>query len=81
MNGRKIRAAIYDDVCHHGYDPDRQTFVQTYGEPQLDASLLLIPTVGFLPPGDPRVASTVAAIERELLVDGFVRRYHTHVHR
>jgi GH15 family glucan-1,4-alpha-glucosidase len=75
----QIRAAIHEDVCQNGYDPERQTFVQAYGQPQLDASLLLIPTVGFLPPNDPRVASTIAAIERELVVDGFVRRYHTHV--
>ena len=73
----KIRAAIYEDVCRQGYDRDRETFVQIYGEPQLDASLLLIAAVGFLPPDDPRVASTVAAIERELVVDGLVRRYDT----
>lgn len=72
-----VRAAIHADVCRHGYDAKRKTFVQVYGEPQLDASLLLIPAVGFLPPQDPRVASTVAAIERELVVDGFVRRYDT----
>ena len=73
----KIRAAIHEDVCRQGYDRDRETFVQIYGEPQLDASLLLIAAVGFLPPDDPRVASTVAAIERELVVDGLVRRYDT----
>jgi GH15 family glucan-1,4-alpha-glucosidase len=72
-----VRAAIHDDVCRHGYDAKRKTFVQVYGEPQLDASLLLIAAVGFLPPQDPRVASTVSAIERELVVDGFVRRYDT----
>ncbi len=72
-----VRAAIHDDVCRHGYDAKRETFVQVYGEPQLDASLLLIPAVGFLPPQDPRVASTVSAIERELVVDGLVRRYDT----
>ena len=69
--------AIHADVCRHGYDRDRRTFVQVYGEPQLDASLLLIPAVGFLPPDDPRVTSTVEAIERELVEDGFVRRYDT----
>jgi GH15 family glucan-1,4-alpha-glucosidase len=73
----KIRTAIHEDVCRQGYDRDRKTFVQIYGEPQLDASLLLIAAVGFLPPDDPRVASTVTAIERELVVDGFVRRYDT----
>jgi GH15 family glucan-1,4-alpha-glucosidase len=71
------RAAIHDEVCRHGYDAERQSFVQVYGEPQLDASLLLIPAVGFLPPDDPRVTSTIHAIERDLLEDGFVRRYDT----
>jgi GH15 family glucan-1,4-alpha-glucosidase len=71
------RAAIHEDVCRHGYDEQRQSFVQVYGQPQLDASLLLIPAVGFLPPDDPRVISTIKAIERELLQDGFVRRYDT----
>ncbi|MEY9753845.1 glycoside hydrolase family 15 protein [Bradyrhizobium yuanmingense] len=71
------RAAIHDEVCRRGYDAERKTFVQVYGEPQLDASLLLIPAVGFLPPEDPRVISTIQAIERELLQDGFVRRYDT----
>src|SRR3569623_508933 len=71
------RAAIHDEVCRHGYNEQRQTFVQIYGERQLDASLLLIPAVGFLPPDDPRVTSTINAVERELLHDGFVRRYDT----
>ena len=74
---RAMRKAIHADVCDHGYDRDRASFVQVYGEPQLDASLLLIPAVGFLPPEDPRVISTIHAIERELVVDGFVRRYDT----
>lgn len=72
-----VRSAIHDDVCRNGYDKGRAIFVQAYGEPQLDASLLRIPIVGFLPPDDPRVRSTVAAVERELLVDGLVRRYDT----
>src|SRR3954470_23477057 len=71
------RSAIHQDVCRHGFDEDRQTFVQVYGEPQLDASLLLIPAVGFLHPEDPRVISTIYAIEHELLEDGFIRRYDT----
>jgi GH15 family glucan-1,4-alpha-glucosidase len=71
------RDAIHDDVCRRGYDEKRRTFVQAYGEPQLDASLLLIPAVGFLPPEDPRVISTIDAIERELMADGLVRRYDT----
>ncbi|MDA9411832.1 glucoamylase [Bradyrhizobium sp. CCBAU 45384] len=71
------RAAIQEDVCRRGYDEQRKTFVQVYGESQLDASLLLIPAVGFLPPEDPRVISTIEAIERELVNDGFVQRYDT----
>lgn len=71
------RDAIHDDVCRRAYNEKRRTFVQAYGEPQLDASLLLIPAVGFLPPEDPRVISTIDAIERELMADGLVRRYDT----
>ena len=74
---KEIRDRIHADVCRHGYDRERRTFVQVYGEKQLDASLLLIPAVGFLSPDDPRVTSTVEAIERELVEDGFVRRYDT----
>ena len=74
---RDIRDAIHADVCRHGYDRQRGSFVQIYGEPQLDATLLLIPSLGFLPPDDPRVVSTIEAIERELVTDGFVRRYDT----
>ena len=72
-----IGEVIHDDVCKNGYDPERNTFTQYYGSPDLDAALLLIPSVGFLPPDDPRVIGTIAAIERELLVDGFVLRYPT----
>ena len=74
---REIRDAIHRQVCSEGYDSDRNTFVQSFGLPHLDASLLLIPQVGFLPHDDPRVAGTVEAIERELLVDGLVLRYST----
>jgi GH15 family glucan-1,4-alpha-glucosidase len=74
---KKVRAEIHDDVCRNGYDPDRGAFVQSYGSKALDASLLLIPLVGFLPPTDARVAGTVQAIERELMDDGFVLRYST----
>jgi GH15 family glucan-1,4-alpha-glucosidase len=74
---KAVREAIHADVCCHGYERDRNTFVQVYGEPQLDASLLLIPAVGFLSPEDPRVISTIDAIERNLVEDGFVRRYDT----
>ena len=60
-----------------GYDPVRNTFVQSFGGTELDASLLLIGSTGFLPPDDPRLVGTVAAIEEDLLVDGFVLRYRT----
>jgi GH15 family glucan-1,4-alpha-glucosidase len=66
-----------EEVCRHGYDAARNTFVQYYGGRELDASLLMIPLVGFLPPGDPRVRGTVEAIERDLLTGGFVARYPT----
>ena len=70
-----LRDEIHDEVCTKGYDPVRNTFVQYYGSEQLDASLLLIPQVGFLPPNDPRVVGTVEAVQRELMRDGFVMRY------
>jgi GH15 family glucan-1,4-alpha-glucosidase len=72
---RKVAARIHDDVCTHGFDKELGSFVQSYGSRQLDASLLLMPCVGFLPPEDPRVRGTVRAIEGRLLVDGLVRRY------
>jgi len=68
---------IHDDVCRHGFDPELGSFVRSYGSRELDASLLLVPTVGFLPAADPRVRGTVEAIERKLLVDGLVMRYGT----
>ena len=74
---RRLRAEIHADVCQHGFNRERGSFVQCYGCADLDASLLLLPAMGFLPPQDPRVRGTVAAIERELMVDGFVRRYDT----
>lgn len=74
---RKVRAAIHDDICAHGFNRDLNSFVQVYDGKVLDASLLLIPQVGFLPADDPRVAGTIAAVERELLKDGFVMRYPT----
>jgi GH15 family glucan-1,4-alpha-glucosidase len=74
---RKLRAQIHQQVCRRGYDPERKTFTQSYGSTQLDAGLLMISLVGFLPPSDQRVAGTVAAIQRELCQDGFVRRYPT----
>jgi GH15 family glucan-1,4-alpha-glucosidase len=75
---RQIRQEIHDDVCSRGFNEERQTFTQYYGSAEVDASLLQIPLVGFLPPEDPRVTGTIRAIETELKVDGFVRRYHTH---
>ncbi len=74
---RETRAAIHAQVCAAAYDGQRNTFVQAYGVPYLDASLLLIPQVGFLPPDDVRVVGTVEAIEHDLLVDGLVQRYST----
>ncbi len=74
---RQIRDAIHVQVCNSAYDAQRNTFVQSYGSPHLDASLLLMPQVGFLPPDDPRVRGTIIAIERDLVVDGFVLRYST----
>jgi GH15 family glucan-1,4-alpha-glucosidase len=74
---RRIRSEIHDDVCRKGFDTELGYFVQAYGSKELDASLLLIASIGFLPATDPRVRATVEAIERELLVDGFVRRYNT----
>ena len=74
---KAMREAIHCEVCEKGYNPDRQAFTQFYGSEQLDASILRLPLVGFLPPDDPRVRSTVEAVERELLQDGFVQRYLT----
>jgi GH15 family glucan-1,4-alpha-glucosidase len=72
---RTIRAAIHQEVCRSGFDTVRNTFTQSYGSRQLDASLLMMPLVGFLRPDDERMVGTVAAIERELVRDGFVQRY------
>ncbi len=72
-----LRDTIHADVLTHGYDADRNTFTQSYGAPGLDASLLMIPRVGFLPPTDPRVLGTITAIQTGLTEDGFVKRYHT----
>jgi GH15 family glucan-1,4-alpha-glucosidase len=75
---RKIRDRIHREVCLRGFDAERGTFTQSYGSKELDASLLLLPQVGFLSPRDPRMVGTVRAVQRELSVDGFVRRYDTH---
>jgi GH15 family glucan-1,4-alpha-glucosidase len=75
---RATRRAIHDDVCEHGFDRGLGSFVRSYGSAELDASLLLLPTVGFLPSTDPRIQGTIAAVERRLLMDGFLLRYDTH---
>ncbi len=75
---RTVRDQIHADVCDKGWNDDLHAFTQGYGGDDLDASLLLMPLLGFLPPDDPRVTSTMEAIERDLTFDGFVRRYHTH---
>jgi GH15 family glucan-1,4-alpha-glucosidase len=74
---RRLRDEIHAEVCREGYDAERRTFTQYYGSRELDASLLMIPLVGFLPPSDPRIAGTVEAVKGELTQDGFVRRYST----
>lgn len=74
---RALRTRIHDDVCTHGYDPERNTFTQFYGSQGLDAALLLIPRVGFLPHKDERVRGTVEAIQKDLSDNGFLRRYDT----
>ncbi|MFJ8502395.1 glycoside hydrolase family 15 protein [Streptomyces avermitilis] len=74
---RAMRDEVHREVCERGYDAERNTFTQFYGSRGLDASLLLIPRVGFLPPDDPRVIGTVDAVREELGQDDFVRRYST----
>ncbi len=74
---KSLREVVHARVCRDGFDPQLNSFVQSFGSKLLDASLLMIPTVGFLPPTDPRVRGTVEAIERRLLRDGFVLRYDT----
>ena len=74
---RALRERIHSEICARGFNPRVGAFTQSYGSDELDASILLIPHVGFLPATDPRVKGTVAAVERELLRDGFVLRYDT----
>jgi GH15 family glucan-1,4-alpha-glucosidase len=75
---RELRDEIHREVCERGFDSTLGSFTQSYDSTELDASLLLLPLVGFLPAADPRIGGTVEAIERELLQDGFVLRYRTH---
>ncbi len=77
LRWRELRDKIHAQICERGYDAQRNCFVQAYGSQQLDASLLQIPELGFLPPDDPRVLGTIRAIEERLLRDGFVLRYDT----
>jgi len=77
---RRLAATIHEEVCRSGFDAERRAFVQYYGSTELDAALLLMPLVGFLPVDDPRVVGTVRAIERELTVDGLVMRYRNQEH-
>jgi len=72
---RALREKICDEVCKHGFSPARNAFVQSYGSDDLDAALLLLPQVGFLPATDPRIIGTVEAVQRELMLDGLVLRY------
>jgi GH15 family glucan-1,4-alpha-glucosidase len=73
---RKLRDTIHEDVCTQGYHAGKRAFTQSYGSDELDAALLMIPLVGFLPATDDRVRSTIEAIEKELMFNGFVSRYH-----
>jgi carbohydrate kinase (thermoresistant glucokinase family) len=74
---RQVRDHMHATICELGFDSTRNTFTQSFGSSELDASLLLMPLVGFLPPEDPRVRGTIAAVEQELMVNGFVLRYRT----
>jgi GH15 family glucan-1,4-alpha-glucosidase len=75
---RRLRERIHAEICRRGIDPQKGCFVQSFDGSTLDASLLLIPLVGFLPVDDERVRRTVEAIEETLMFDGFVQRYDTH---
>ena len=75
---RRLREKIHAEVCTRGFDEKRGSFVQSYGSEELDASLLMLPLVGFLPASDPRIRGTIEAIEADLLQDGLVLRYRTH---
>jgi GH15 family glucan-1,4-alpha-glucosidase len=74
---RALCRQIHEDVCRQAFNPEIGAFVQSYGSRELDASVLMLPLVGFLPASDPRIRGTIDAIQRELMVDGFVLRYNT----
>ncbi|WP_339035305.1 glycoside hydrolase family 15 protein [Bradyrhizobium symbiodeficiens] len=75
LHWRALREAIHRDVCNKGFDAEENAFVESYGSKMLDASVLLLPAVGFLPPDDPRIRGTIAAVETRLMRDGFVLRH------
>lgn len=75
LHWQALRDAIHRDVCHRGFDAEENAFVESYGSKLLDASLLLLPAVGFLPGSDPRIRSTIAAVEKYMMRDGFVLRH------
>lgn len=72
---RKLRDTVHAEICAHGFNPKRNSFVQYYGADCEDAALLLMPLVGFLPADDPRIAGTIGAVEKNLMDNGFLRRY------
>lgn len=75
LHWRTLREAIHRDVCNNGFDAEENAFVESYGSKLLDASVLLLPAVGFLPPSDPRIRGTIASVEKCLMRDGFVLRH------
>jgi len=75
LHWRALREAIHRDVCHKGFDAEENAFVESYGSKLLDASVLLLPAVGFLPADDPRIRGTIAAVEKRMMRDGFVLRH------
>ncbi|WP_027529325.1 glycoside hydrolase family 15 protein [Bradyrhizobium sp. WSM3983] len=75
LHWRALRDAIHRDVCHSGFDAEENTFVESYGSKLLDASLLLLPAVGFLPASDPRIRGSIAAVGKYMMRDGFVLRH------
>jgi GH15 family glucan-1,4-alpha-glucosidase len=77
---KKVRQQIHDNVCRYGFSEKAGSFVQSYGSKEVDASLLLLPLVGFLPPLDPRIVATIERIEKELMPDGFVKRFRSVKH-
>lgn len=75
LHWRTLRDAIHRDVCNRGFDAEENAFVESYGSKLLDASVLLLPSVGFLEASDPRIRGTIAAMEKHMMPDGFVLRH------